>query len=128
MSIQRKRSRIALWIIQGILAALFAFAGGSKLAMSAADLTRLSPLPASFLKFIGVCEILGALGLLLPGLFHVRPGLTPLAAAGLMIIMVGAVVVTAITQGVAAAGFPLLVGLLATVVAVVRRPAVAHPV
>src|SRR5262249_2602468 len=91
MSTRRNAPRIALWIVQGLLAALFLFAGGFKLAMPAPELSRLAHLPAGFLKFIGTCEVLGALGLVLPGLFRVRPGLTPLAAAGLVIIMTGAV-------------------------------------
>jgi len=122
MSTQRKSSRIALWVVQGLLAALFLFAGGFKLATPAAELARMTaPLSAGFIKFIGVCEVLGALGLVLPGLFRIRPGLTPLAAAGLVVIMVGAVIVTAITQSLPAAIFPLLVGVLAAVVAVGRR-------
>ena len=121
MSTYRRGSRIALWVVQGILAALFLFAGGFKLATPAADLARAAaPLSAGFLKFIGLCEVLGALGLVLPGLFRIRLGLTPLAAAGLVVIMLGAVVVTAITQGVPAAGFPLVVGLLASTVALGR--------
>ena len=113
----RRGSRIALWVVQGILAALFLFAGGFKLVTPAADLARVAaPLSASFLKFIGVCEVLGALGLVLPGIFRIRLGLTPLAAAGLVVIMVGAVAVTASTQGLAPAAFPLVVGALASVV------------
>jgi len=115
-----RSSRIALWIVQGLLAALFLFAGGFKLATPAAELTRMAHLPAGFLKFIGTCEVLGALGLVLPGLFRVRLGLTPLAAAGLVLIMVGAVIVTAVMQTVAAAGFPLVVGVLASIVAIGR--------
>ena len=121
MSTDRKRSRNALWVIQGVLAALFLFAGGVKLAMPMADLARVSPLAPEFLKFIGVCEVLGALGLILPGLFRVRLGLTALAAAGLVIIMLGAIIVSVITQGVAAAGLPLIVGALSSLVAVGRR-------
>jgi uncharacterized membrane protein YfcA len=60
---------------------------------------------------------LGALGLVLPGLFHVRERLTPLAAAGLVIIMVGAVVTTIIQGQGPAAIVPALVGLLAGYVA-----------
>ena len=121
MSTPRRGSRIALWIVQGILAALFLFAGGFKLATPAPELARLAaPLSASFLKFIGLCEVLGGLGLVLPGLFRIRLGLTPLAAAGLVVIMVGAVVVTVITHGVAPAAFPLVVGVLAGLVAVGR--------
>jgi uncharacterized membrane protein len=121
MSTHRKPSGIALWIVQGVLAALFLFAGIAKLAMPMAEMARMSPLPAAFLKFIAVCEVLGALGLVLPGLFRIRVGLTPLAAAGLTVIMLGAVVVTVMTQGVAAAAFPLVVGVLATLVAGTRR-------
>jgi uncharacterized membrane protein YphA (DoxX/SURF4 family) len=122
MSTPRRGSRIALWVVQGILAALFLFAGGFKLATPAAELARVAaPLPASLLKFIGVCEVLGGLGLVLPGLFRIRLGLTPLAAAGLVVIMAGAVVVTAITHGVAPAAFPFVVGALASLVAVRRR-------
>jgi hypothetical protein len=121
MPTTRKTSRVILWILQGLLAALFLFAGGFKLSTPFADLARLSPLPAAFLKFIGLCEVLGALGLVLPGLFRVQSALTPLAASGLGLIMIGAVVVTALTQHVAAAGFPLVVGLLTGVVAVGRR-------
>ena len=121
MSTNRKSSRIALWIVQGVLAALFLFAGGFKLATPAAELARVAHLPAAFLKFIGTCEVLGALGLVLPGLFRVRLGLTPLAAAGLVVIMTGAVVLTVITQGAAAATFPLVVGVLASLVAIGRR-------
>lgn len=121
MSLSRKNSRVALWVVQSVLAALFLFAGGAKLAAPAADLARMSSLSPDFLKFIGACEILGALGLVLPGIFRIRLGLTPLAAAGLVLIMAGAVVVTAITQNVPAAVFPLVIGVLAALVAVGRR-------
>jgi hypothetical protein len=124
MSTQRKSSRIALWVVQGLLAALFLFAGGFKLATPVSELSRVAaPLSGGFLKFIGVCEVLGGLGLVLPGLFRIRPGLTPLAAAGLAVIMIGAVIVSAITHGAAAGIFPLVVGVLATIVASGRRPA-----
>lgn len=113
----RVRSGTRLWIAQGILAALFLFAGGMKLAMPAAVLAAQSHLPGAFMKFIGIAETLGALGLVLPGLFHIRERLTSLAAAGLVIIMAGAVVIT-IAQGQGfAAIVPGLVGVLAAYVA-----------
>jgi len=102
----------ALWIVQGLLGLLFLLAGGMKLVMSMAELTKNTPLPGPFLKFIGVAEVLGAIGLILPRLLRIRQGLTPLAAAGLVIIMIGATVVTVATQGVAAALLPLVTGLL----------------
>jgi uncharacterized membrane protein YphA (DoxX/SURF4 family) len=106
-----------LWILQVLLALVFLFAGGSKLVMSAAELTSQSPMPAIFLRFIGVMEILGGLGLVLPGMLHVRPELTPLAAAGLAVIMSGAVVVTIQTMGLGLAVLPFVIGVLAAFVA-----------
>lgn len=106
-----------LWVVQALLALLFLFAGGAKLAMSAADLTAQTPLPAAFLRFIGVMEILGGIGLVLPGLLHIQVKLTPLAAAGLIVIMIGAVIVTIQTMGVAMAIAPFVTGVLASFVA-----------
>lgn len=103
-----------------MLALLFLFAGEAKLVMSAADLTAQTPLPAAFLRFIGVMEILGGLGLVLPGMLRIRTGLTPLAAAGLVIIMIGAVIVTVQTMGFAMAILPLVTGALAAFVAYSR--------
>src|SRR5207245_6490718 len=84
----------ALWIVQGLLAALFLFAGGAKLVLPLDQMTGPVALPGWFLRFLGVAEVLGALGLILPGLLRIRPGLTPLAAAGLVIIMNCASVIT----------------------------------
>lgn len=113
---------IALWIIQVLLALLFLFAGGTKLVLPLETLAEMSrqsgqtPLPDLFTRFLGVVEVLGALGLVLPGLLRIRTGLTPLAAAGLVIIMIGATVLTA-RVSVAGAVMPLVVGLLAAFVA-----------
>ena len=106
-----------LWIVQGLLALLFLFAGGMKLVLPIEELTAQMPLPGLFVRFIGVAEVLGGLGLVLPGLLRIRPGLTPLAAAGLVIIMIGATVITAMMMDVALALMPLVVGLLAACVA-----------
>jgi len=108
----------ALWTIQILLAALFLFAGGAKFVMPVEEMTKGMPawMPLSFVYFIGVCEVLGGIGLILPGLLHIKPGLTPLAAAGLVIIMIGAVVVS-LPMGVATALLPLVTGLLAAFVA-----------
>ena len=108
---------VALWIVQGLLAALFLFAGGAKLVMSLDQMAGPVALPGWFLRFIGVAEVLGALGLILPGLLRIRSGLTPLAAAGLVIIMIGATVITLAWIGVASALIPFVVGLLAALVA-----------
>ena len=84
---------VLLWILQVLLAALFLFAGVMKLIMSPEQMAGPVALPVGFLRFIGVCEVLGALGLVLPWLLRIKPGLTPLAAAGLVIIMIGATVI-----------------------------------
>jgi hypothetical protein len=106
------RSNRTLWVIQGLLALLFLFAGVVKLVIPASQLVKQTPmLSATFLRFVAVCEVLGAIGLILPWLLRIQPGLTPLAAAGLVIIMIGATVVTLMT-GLAMALFPFLVGLL----------------
>ena len=121
MPVTTNKSNAALWVIQGLLAALFLFAGGFKLALPLGALAKVSPLPAAFLKFIGVCEVTGAVGLILPGLLRIRTGLIPLAAAGLVIIMIGATLVTLATQGAAPAALPFCVGILAATVALGRR-------
>src|SRR5215208_1952259 len=94
---------VGVWVVQGLLAALFLFAGGMKLITPVAVLAVMSPFPGEFIRFIGVCEVLGAFGLILPWALGIRRELTPLAAAGLAIIMVGATVSTlAIGGGVLA--------------------------
>lgn len=107
----------SLWVIQGLLAALFMFAGVMKLVMPIEAMQQ-GPvvLPGAFLRFIGVAEALGALGLVLPGLFRIRTDLTPLAAAGLLVIMIGAVAVS-MPMGLSAAAVPFVVGLLVSSVA-----------
>src|SRR6058998_2887317 len=107
----------ALWIVQGVLAAIFLFAGGMKLVLPLEKLTGPVAVPGLFLRFIGVCEVLGALGLILPGLMRIKPGLTPLAAAGLVIIMIGATVITLVAGEIVPALISLVVGALAAFVA-----------
>ena len=112
-----KTANVLLWIVQGLLAAAFLFAGGAKLVMPAEMLRGPIPLPVEFLRFIGSCEVLGALGLILPGLLRIRRGLTPLAALGLVIIMVGATAITAASGPALPAVAPAVLGALAAVVA-----------
>jgi len=89
---------IALWAAQMILAALFLFAGVMKFVMPVEEMTRGSSIPGSFFHFIGVMEVLGGIGLVLPSLLRISPFLTPVAACGLVIIMAGATV-TSIPMG-----------------------------
>jgi len=110
---------IALWIAQGLLAAMFLFAGGMKLVIPIEEMLKQMPipLPGWFLRFTGVVEVLGAIGLILPWLLRIRPGLTPLAAVGLVIVMIGATVYTLAAGDFASAPIPLVVGILAAFVA-----------
>jgi len=94
-----------LWIVQAVLALLFLFAGVAKLVMPIEEMTKDVPLPGLFLRFIAVVEIVGALGLILPSLLRVRAGLTPLAAAGLVIVMIGATLIS-LKMGVVMALMP----------------------
>ena len=118
----RRRGAI-LWTIQGLLGATYVITGLMKLASPADVLaaTMPVPLPILFLRVIGLCELAGALGLVLPGLTHIKPRLTSLAASGLVIIMAGATVITALTMGAAMAAMPLVLGILAGYVAYARR-------
>ena len=113
------RATRTLWVVQGLLAFVFLFAGGSKFAMSTEEMQAQMkvPLSGAFLHFIGACEVLGSIGLILPGLLRIRPGLTPLAAAGLVIIMIGATVLSLMIGGVVMALMPFVIGLLAAFVA-----------
>jgi hypothetical protein len=126
MSFQSKRINYALWTVQGLLALIFLFAGGMKLIVPIDVLMSMgSPnqivLPGWFIHFIGVAEVLGAIGLILPRLLGIRPALTAWAAAGLVLIMIGATGVTAASGEVAGAVVPLIVGILAACVAYGRR-------
>ena len=112
-----KTKNIILWVIQVLLAGLFIFSGVAKLMMPIEALTSQIPLPGIFIQCISVLEILGGLGLFLPGIFKIYKILTPLAAIGLLIIMIGAVVVTVATMGISSAILPFVVGILCVFVA-----------
>lgn len=110
---------ILLWILQVLLALLFLFAGSMKFILPVEEMNRQAPIAFSgwFLHFIGACEIAGGLGLVLPGLLRVKPWLTPLAAAGLLIIVIGATVITLLPGTYAAALVPFVAALLSAFVA-----------
>jgi uncharacterized membrane protein len=118
---------ILLWILQGLLTAIFLLAGVMKFVMPAEQITKGTPLPYWFLLLIGALEIIGAFGLILPAIMRIRPALTPLAAVCLCIIVVGATVLT-FPQGAAMALFPFVTAILAAFVAYGRwRLVPIHP-
>lgn len=87
---------IALWIVQGLLAAMYLMAGSMKAFQPAKvrenpQMTWAHSRPDGFIRFVGTAELLGALGLILPMLTGILPWLTPIAAAGLTLIQVLAI-------------------------------------
>lgn len=118
---KKNKAILLLWITQGLLAALFLFAGGMKLVLPLQVLAQQSHMSGLFMKFIGLAEVAGAIGLILPGVLRIRQELTPLAAAGLVTIMTGATVVTLAAGSVTPALIPFVVGLLSAFVAYGRR-------
>jgi hypothetical protein len=118
-----------LWIVQTLLAAVFLLSGGMKLVMPPDVLAQMLPLPGLLVRLIGLAETLGAIGLILPGLLRIRPGLTPLAAAGLVLLMTGATVLTPTFTGeLAGAALPLVLGLLSAFVLLGRSRQVGYKV
>lgn len=116
---------IALWIVAGLLAAMFLLAGGMKVAvpkekLETSTMQWAKPWSRPQLQSLGVVEILGALGLILPRALKIAPVLTPLAAVGLAITMVGAIVVHYRMKDYQGIGMPAVLLILAIVVAVGR--------
>lgn len=109
---------IILWILQVLLALLFLFSGVVKFLMPSDKLMEGMPsnLSLGFIYFIGVCEILGGIGLVVPWATKIQPKLTSVAALGLLIIMIGAIVVT-VPMGIQNAVVPAIAGLLCAFVA-----------
>ncbi|MFC5265801.1 DoxX family protein [Kribbella qitaiheensis] len=95
---------LALWIIAGLLAAVFLLAGTNKLFIPQEKLARapgggwVNDFSPGFIKALGAVEILGAVGLILPAALDIAPLLVPLAAVGLATIMTGAAIVTSRRQ------------------------------
>jgi uncharacterized membrane protein YphA (DoxX/SURF4 family) len=110
---------VILWILQVLLALLFIFAGVMKFVMSVEEMNAHATvaLPGLLLHFIGVCEVLGGIGVILPSVLRIKPRLTPLAAVGLAIITAGATVLNLMGPMRAMAAYPFAVCLLCLFVA-----------
>ncbi|WP_369372190.1 DoxX family protein [Promicromonospora sp. Populi] len=112
---------IAYWIIAGLLALAYLFAGGMKILSPQAKLTEsgmawAGDFPGPVVKLIGLLEVLGAIGLIVPPLVQVAPVLAPLAGVGLALVQVGAII-THVVRGEAKALAPNVVLLVLAVVA-----------
>lgn len=87
---------VFLWILAGVLAALFLAAGGAKLAqpkeklVASPNMSWAEDFSPGMLKAIGALEVLAAVGLILPGALDIVPILVPVAAVGLTLLMIGA--------------------------------------
>ena len=113
---------IVLWIVQGLLALAFLLAGVMKTFMPLERLKKnmawVGNVPAGLVRFIGIVEILGALGLVLPKLTNILPQLTIAAAIGLILVMVSAVVFHATHKEYSHIGTNIVLLLLAAFIAV----------
>lgn len=112
---------VGLWIAQVLLFALFAFAGFLKLTTPIEPLSQTVPwaaeVPLFLVRFIGLAELTGAIGLMLPSLTRIKPAFTPLAALGLLVIMVLAVGFHVMRGELSMVGSPILFGAVAGFVA-----------
>lgn len=116
-----KSLRFTLWLTQLVLALMFGMAGWMKSVMPAVELGMYVPwapdVPLALVRFIGASEFLGALGLVLPALTRIKPVLTPLAAALLVVVMILAMIFHLVRGEPASIVMPLILGLLAAFVA-----------
>jgi putative oxidoreductase len=116
---------IALWIVQILLFAAFIMSGFMKLSSPISQLSSsmawTTALPEILVRFIGLAEVLGAVGLLLPSISKIQPQLTPLAAASLSLVMLLAVIFHISRAEIAMMMPSLILGLLNAFVAWGRR-------
>jgi uncharacterized membrane protein YphA (DoxX/SURF4 family) len=117
---------VFLWIVAGILAAFFLAAGLTKISQSKAKLQAggqmnwVEDFSAGTIKLIATAELLGAIGLILPGAFDIAPILVPLAATGLALIMLGAIITHVRRKEFQPVVLNSIVLILAVIVAVFR--------
>src|SRR5215212_4623072 len=112
-----RRTNIILWTAQALLAALFLFAGATKLILPISAMQGKISLPGLFLRCIGAAEVAGAVGLVLPWLLRIRPDLTRYAAVGLVLIMTGATTLTVMSGDIVPALLPFTIGVILTAIA-----------
>jgi uncharacterized membrane protein YphA (DoxX/SURF4 family) len=115
---------IVLWICAGLLAAMFLMAGMMKVAMPKEKLLPIMKWAETWsvpqLRALGTVEVLGAIGLILPRALNIAPVLTPLAAVGCAIVMIGATITHIRMKDYKGTGMPVVLLVLAVVVAAGR--------
>jgi len=116
-----KALNISLWVAQGILAAMFLMAGAMKstqpVEQLATSLPWVTQVPVALVRFIGISEFLGAVGLLLPSILRIQPKLTVWAAIGIATIMLFALIFHIIKGEFSVIGMNIVIGLIAAFVA-----------
>ena len=115
---------IALWIVAGVLAAMFLLAGAMKVALPKEKLEPTMQWSKTWsrpqLQALGTVEVLGAIGLILPRALNIAPVLTPVAAVGCAIVMTGATITHIRMNDYKGTGMPVVLLILAIVVAAGR--------
>jgi uncharacterized membrane protein YphA (DoxX/SURF4 family) len=96
-TLEENLMNVVLWIIAGLLAAAFLAAGAMKLIqpkekLAAAGMGYVEDFSAGAVKAIGALEVLAAIGLILPAALDIVPVLVPMAALGLVLLMIGAAI------------------------------------
>ena len=115
---------IVLWVIQGLLALAFLLAGFMKtfrpIDALATNMAWVKSVPTGLVRFIGISELLGGIGLIVPALTHILPGLTVAAAVGLVIVMVCAAAFHASRKEYSGIGMNVILLLLAAFIVLGR--------
>ena len=111
---------VLLWVLQFLLAAAFLAHGLFFLFPPAAMVELLKPIPPAFRLFLGVAEVLAAVGLTLPGVARILPWLISCAAAGVMVIMIGATIFHTVRGEISSAITTVVLLVIATFVAYMR--------
>ena len=121
MTTQQQTSKalnISLWIAQGFLALMFLMAGAMKSTQAidqlAGSLPWVAEVPSILVKFIGISEFLGGIGLLLPSILRIQPKLTVYAAIGILVVMILAFVFHIVKGEFSVIGINIFIGLIAT--------------
>ena len=116
-----KALNIILWIAQVLLAGMFLMSGFMKVAQPIEELAKMLPwasqVPEGLVRFIGISEVLGGLGLLLPAALRIKPQLTAWAAVGLALVMLFAAGFHAFRGETSAIGMNVILALVALFIA-----------
>ena len=116
-----KALNIILWIAQVLLAGMFLMSGFMKVAQPIEELAKMLPwasqVPEGLVRFIGISEVLGGLGLILPSLLRIKPALTVWAALGLATVMIFAAIFHASRGEFSAIGMNVILSLIALFIA-----------